>query len=291
MSYLPLADARVVATPAATMRTYASPSTAVPAPLAVWRTEVPSGTAGPLHVVDVDQVVVVVAGQLHARSPDASSSSRPVTAHCCPPASSDGSPPAPGTWSPSPRHSPERRPASAPETPSPCRGPGNRQPGCPSLGCSVGSWDGRRALGPAPVDGRDCRPGVIARGPRPSRPPEPSAGARVRPACRLDGRGHGVPPRPAARDEQAGGGQAPADAGGRGLRRGALGRGRRTAEAGDPHPARPGRGRASVAIQRDIEERWMGVVGTQRMQTLRSTLRQAVLAESDGTLPPVRPAW
>ena len=48
---------------------------------------------------------------------------------------------------------------------------------------------------------------------------------------------------------------------------------------------------ASVAIQRDIEERWMGVVGTQRMQTLRSTLRQAVLAESDGTLPPVRPAW
>ena len=66
MSYLPLADARVVATPAATMRTYASPSTAVPAPLAVWRTEMPSGTAGPLHVVDVDQVVVVVAGQLHA---------------------------------------------------------------------------------------------------------------------------------------------------------------------------------------------------------------------------------
>ena len=48
---------------------------------------------------------------------------------------------------------------------------------------------------------------------------------------------------------------------------------------------------ASVAIQRDIEERWMAVVGTQRMQTLRSTLRQAVLAESDGTLPPVRPAW
>ena len=48
---------------------------------------------------------------------------------------------------------------------------------------------------------------------------------------------------------------------------------------------------ASVAIQHDIEERWVGVVGPQRMQTLRSTLRQAVLAESNGTLPPVRPAW
>jgi DNA-binding MarR family transcriptional regulator len=48
---------------------------------------------------------------------------------------------------------------------------------------------------------------------------------------------------------------------------------------------------ASVAIQHDIEERWAGVVGPQKMQTLRATLRQAVLAESDGTLPPVRPAW
>ena len=64
--HLPVADARVVATPAATMRTYASPTTAVPAPFAVWRTEMAAGTAGPLHVVDVDQVVVVVSGQLHA---------------------------------------------------------------------------------------------------------------------------------------------------------------------------------------------------------------------------------
>jgi quercetin dioxygenase-like cupin family protein len=66
MSHLPVADARVVETPAATMRTYASPSTAVPAPVAVWRTEMAAGSAGPLHVVDVDQVVVVVAGRLHA---------------------------------------------------------------------------------------------------------------------------------------------------------------------------------------------------------------------------------
>ena len=48
---------------------------------------------------------------------------------------------------------------------------------------------------------------------------------------------------------------------------------------------------ASVAIQRDIEQRWAAIVGPQRMQALRSSLRQAVLAESGGTLPPVRPAW
>ena len=48
---------------------------------------------------------------------------------------------------------------------------------------------------------------------------------------------------------------------------------------------------ASVAIQHDIEERWAGVGGSQRMHTLRSTLGQAVLAASDGTLPPVRPTW
>jgi DNA-binding MarR family transcriptional regulator len=48
---------------------------------------------------------------------------------------------------------------------------------------------------------------------------------------------------------------------------------------------------ASVAIQHDIEQRWTGIVGPHRMQALRSGLGQAVLAESDGTLPPVRPAW
>ena len=48
---------------------------------------------------------------------------------------------------------------------------------------------------------------------------------------------------------------------------------------------------ASVAIQHDIEQRWAAVVGAQRMQILRSTLHQAVFAQSDGTLPPVRPAW
>jgi len=48
---------------------------------------------------------------------------------------------------------------------------------------------------------------------------------------------------------------------------------------------------ASVAIQRDIERRWAAIVGPQRMQALRSSLGQAVLAQSGGTLPPVRPAW
>jgi quercetin dioxygenase-like cupin family protein len=66
MSHLPVTAARVVETPAATMRTYASPTTENRAPVAVWRTEMAAGAAGPVHVVDVDQVVVVVSGQLAA---------------------------------------------------------------------------------------------------------------------------------------------------------------------------------------------------------------------------------
>ncbi|QNN51487.1 cupin domain-containing protein [Nocardioides mesophilus] len=64
--HVPLADTRAVATPAATMRTYAAPSTAPGLPLAVWRTELPAGSAGPLHRIDVDHVVVVVQGTLVA---------------------------------------------------------------------------------------------------------------------------------------------------------------------------------------------------------------------------------
>jgi quercetin dioxygenase-like cupin family protein len=66
MTLVPLSEARVVTTPAATMRTYASPTTALPAPVAVWRTEMAPGSAGPVHSVDVDQVVVVVEGVLVA---------------------------------------------------------------------------------------------------------------------------------------------------------------------------------------------------------------------------------
>ena len=57
-------ELRTVATPAATMRTFASPTTAPPADVAVWRTELPVGTAGPRHAVDRDHVVVVVEGSL-----------------------------------------------------------------------------------------------------------------------------------------------------------------------------------------------------------------------------------
>ena len=67
MSRTRLSEARVVQTPAATMRTYASPTTARPAPLAVWRTEMTPGSAGPVHIVDLDQVVVVVDGTLVAQ--------------------------------------------------------------------------------------------------------------------------------------------------------------------------------------------------------------------------------
>ena len=66
MSHLPVTAARVVETPAATMRTYASPTTENRAPVAVWRTEMAAATSGPVHVVDLDQVVVVVSGELTA---------------------------------------------------------------------------------------------------------------------------------------------------------------------------------------------------------------------------------
>lgn len=61
-----LADARTVVTPAATMRTYASPSGPATASVAVWRTEMAAGAAGPLHTVSEDQVLVVVQGSITA---------------------------------------------------------------------------------------------------------------------------------------------------------------------------------------------------------------------------------
>ena len=66
MPHIPAQAARLTQTPAATMRTYASPSTPVPAPVAIWRTEMTADAAGPVHVVDQDQVVVVVSGRLDA---------------------------------------------------------------------------------------------------------------------------------------------------------------------------------------------------------------------------------
>ncbi|HQR25487.1 MAG TPA: cupin domain-containing protein [Nocardioides sp.] len=57
-----LQTARTVGTAAATMRTLASPSSEPTMPFAVWRTELPAGSRGPEHTIDVDQFVVVVEG-------------------------------------------------------------------------------------------------------------------------------------------------------------------------------------------------------------------------------------
>ena len=46
------------------MSTYAAPSGPAQASVAVWRTEMPADAAGPVHVVSVDQVVVLTAGEL-----------------------------------------------------------------------------------------------------------------------------------------------------------------------------------------------------------------------------------
>lgn len=63
---VPFAAARELVTPAATMRTYASPSGPAPASVAVWRTELGPDAAGPRHTVSEDQVLVVVQGDLRA---------------------------------------------------------------------------------------------------------------------------------------------------------------------------------------------------------------------------------
>jgi len=62
-----LTSARTISTPAATMRTLASPTTDVPMPVAVWRTDLPANASGPLHTIDSDQLVVVVSGALEVR--------------------------------------------------------------------------------------------------------------------------------------------------------------------------------------------------------------------------------
>lgn len=61
-----LAAAREFATPAATMRTYASPTGPATASVAVWRTELPADAVGPVHAVSEDQVLVVLDGTVTA---------------------------------------------------------------------------------------------------------------------------------------------------------------------------------------------------------------------------------
>lgn len=66
MTHLKLAEVRSTETPAATMRTYTSPTADVPSSLAVWRTEMAPGSSGPAHSVDTDHVVIVLEGVLVA---------------------------------------------------------------------------------------------------------------------------------------------------------------------------------------------------------------------------------
>ena len=60
-----LDTARTVSTPAATMLTIASPTTTPDLEVAVWRTELPAGSSGPRHAIDVDQLLVVLTGSVH----------------------------------------------------------------------------------------------------------------------------------------------------------------------------------------------------------------------------------
>ena len=62
--HVPLDTARTVTTPSGTMVTLASPTTTPAMDVAVWRTELPGGVAGPRHTIDGDQFVVVVSGTL-----------------------------------------------------------------------------------------------------------------------------------------------------------------------------------------------------------------------------------
>ena len=61
-----LSAARTTETPAASMHTYASPTTTPAAPISVWRTEMAPDATGPVHSIDVTHVVVVLAGRLDA---------------------------------------------------------------------------------------------------------------------------------------------------------------------------------------------------------------------------------
>jgi quercetin dioxygenase-like cupin family protein len=70
--HVPLEAARSVSTPAATMRTLASPTTTPDLDVSVWRTELPAGSAGPRHAIDNDQLVVVLSGALRVEVDDAS---------------------------------------------------------------------------------------------------------------------------------------------------------------------------------------------------------------------------
>ena len=68
--HVTLETAPTVTTPAATMRTLASPSGSPDLAIAVWRTELPAGAAGPRHTIDVDHFVTVLSGSLEVTVDD-----------------------------------------------------------------------------------------------------------------------------------------------------------------------------------------------------------------------------
>lgn len=72
MPAIRLEDARVTSTPNATMHTYAGPTTGGTG-VAVWRTELPAGSSGPLHAISRDHVLVVLAGAVHVETEEGSS--------------------------------------------------------------------------------------------------------------------------------------------------------------------------------------------------------------------------
>lgn len=63
MTVVTLAAAAEFKTPNATMRTYASPEHGG-STVAVWRTEMAPGAAGPTHILSTEQIIVVLRGRL-----------------------------------------------------------------------------------------------------------------------------------------------------------------------------------------------------------------------------------
>ncbi|WP_028476908.1 cupin domain-containing protein [Nocardia sp. CNY236] len=62
MTVIRHSDARRTETPGGVMTTLASPSQGG-AGFALWRVEVPTGTTGPLHYIDAEQIWTVIAGR------------------------------------------------------------------------------------------------------------------------------------------------------------------------------------------------------------------------------------
>lgn len=67
----PLSSTTLHATPNAEMRRYAGAS------VAVWRTTLPPGGAGPVHTIDREQIVVVLDGELSATVGETTLSAHP----------------------------------------------------------------------------------------------------------------------------------------------------------------------------------------------------------------------